>query len=909
MIRRTALLATAALVLIMLAVPAGASALEECSLEPRSACFGIESVDTSLSTTQAGGHPDFTLEVAVKQDPKSKSNVFQLKDSYAVTRNLRFNVPPGLIGNPNVLGVPQQCTAQELTTGVQGDGCPNGSQVGISVITAYQLGQKLVEPVYMMQPPGGDVVARLGTVAGIYPVFIDFRVRSEGDYGLVADVRDASAAAKLVRLETTFWGVPADHSHDNERCTIAEAFNGCVTSPSRPPGSRPLPFMTNPTRCGVPLEMGVNASSWLDPQLDPAKEVRAPFPTITGCNKLPFGPSLTVTPTSHHTSSPTGLDLTIRLPESDGVNVLEPAQTRDIRIDLPKGLAINPGSADGLAVCSVAQLHFGERVDAECPDAAKMAATEFEIGALPRRMKGAIYLREPEPGNLFRIWVVADDLGAHVKLPGQLEVDRTTGQIKSVVLDNPQVPLREVKLLFKSGFRAPLMTPPSCGTYFTHYEFSSWAGGPVAKGEVPMTISEGCDGGGFSPKLSAGSTDAQGGAFSPFTFTISRGDSEQNLAGLDVTLPEGIAASFIGIPRCEGAAAATGHCPAASRIGKTVVADGVGPSPLWVPQPGKDPTAIYLSGPYKGAPLSIIAVVPAQAGPFDLGLEVVRSAVFVNPVTAQATAKADPLPQIIEGIPIVYSTVNVQLDRPGFSLNPTSCAAKESSATLTSTGGKVATPTSPYAASNCAKLGFKPNLSIKLFGGTKRSSHPKLRATLKMPQGGANLAGASVALPHSEFLDQANIVTVCTRVQFAADACPAGSIYGTATAKLSLFDFPLEGPVYLRSSSNPLPDLVMSLKGPASLPIEAEVVGRVDSVNGGLRTTFDSVPDAPVTEFTLGMKGGDKGLIVNSTNLCKKTNRATAKFTGQNGKRLTTHPVLQNSCKKKSNAERQKRVR
>jgi hypothetical protein len=644
--------------------------------------------------------------------------------------------------------------------------------------------------------------------------------------------------------------------------------------------------------------MSVNASSWLEPELLEKNEVKAPFPTITGCNRLPFGPSLTVEPTSHRAASPTGLDVTLRLPASDGVNVLEPSQMRDIRVTLPKGLATNPGSADGLATCSAEQVHFKERVDSECPDAAKLADTEFEIPALPRRMKGAIYLREPEPGNPFRIWIVADDLGAHVKLPGQLHLDKETGQIESIVLDAPQAPLREVKLEFKSGFRAPLVNPQTCGTYTTGVEFTPWSGGPPLKADTQMTIDEGCEGiGGFKPKLSAGATDPAAGAHSPFVFTLTREDGEQNPVGLDITLPQGLAATFVGIPRCEGADAETGACPAGSRIGKVVTAVGAGPAPLWVPQPGKRPTAVYLSGPYKGAPLSIVAVVPKQAGPFDFGDEVVRSAVYVDPTTGQATAKADPLPQIIEGIPITYRTIHVDLDRPGFSLNPTSCAQKETTASLTSAGGKLASPTSPFRATDCAGLPFQPKLSLRLLGGTHRGSHPKLKATLRMPQGGANIAATRVALPHSEFIENAHFKTICTRVQFAAHECPAGSIYGEAEAKTPLLDQPLKGLVYLRSSSHQLPDLVIALKGPPSLPIEVDLDGHVDSVNGGLRTTFETVPDAPVSEFTLQMQGGKKGLIVNSTNLCASVNRATAKFTGQNGKTSTTHPALQNSCK------------
>jgi hypothetical protein len=912
MIRRNFILLGVLLCAATMALPGAVSAAaENCETEPRSSCFAIESVEASLSTSQAGAHPDLQLNVALKQNPQSTPNVFGLHDSYAAARDIRFETPPGLIGNPNALGPNQQCSVQQLVAFNQpGGGCPNGSQVGVTTITAYDLQQRFHEPVYIMQPPGGNVVARLGTIAGLFPTFIDFRLRSESDYGLVAEVVEAPTTARLVKLETTLWGVPAAASHDHERCTPQEAFANCVSSESRPPGGNEVAFLTNPTRCGVPLEMGVNASSWAEPQLRPENEVRASFPEITGCNSLPFGPSLEVEPTSHHTSSPTGLDLTIKLPASEGVKVLEPAQLRSIRIDFPPGLAISTDASDGLSTCSPAQVRFEEDAAAECPDAAKLASTEFDVPVLERNIKGAIYLREPEPGHPFRIWIVADDLGLHIKLPGDLEVDKATGQVHSIVLGAPQLegmpqaPLREVKLLLKSGFRAPLVTPDHCGTFYTHYEFIPWSGGPPAVGSTPMQITEGCDTGGFAPKLSAGSTESQGGAFAPFTFTITRQDGEQNLAGLEVTLPKGIAASFAGIPRCEGAAAETGACPLSSRVGGVTAAVGAGPDPLWVPQPGKRPTAVYLSGPYKGAPLSIVAVVPKQAGPFDFGDEVVRSAVYVDPVTARATAVADPLPQQIEGIPITYRDLNVTLDRPHFTLNPTSCAPEQSEATLTSSGGKIAHPGSPYAATNCATLPFRPSLAIKLFGGTHRGSHPKLRATVRMPAGGANIGAAQVALPHSEFLDQGHIKTVCTRVQFAEGAgngekCPPGSVYGAATAKTPLFDFPLSGPVYLRSSSNPLPDLVAALKGPASMPVAIDLDGRVDSVHGGIRTSFESVPDAPVSEFTLEMKGGKKGLLVNSQNLCKGTRKAIGEFTGQNGRRYDTEPAVKAQCPKK----------
>jgi hypothetical protein len=917
MIRRATPLAVPALIALLLAMPGAAAAVENCNTEPRPACFGIEAVKASLSTLEAGAHPDIGLDVAIKQNPKSPANVFGLHDSYATTRDIRFDLPPGLVGDPNAIGAVQQCSVEQLSTfNEPGGGCPNGSQIGLSDIFAYELTAEFREPLYMMQPPGGDVVARVGTIAGIFPTFIDFRVRSDSDYGIVGEVVNASPIVRLVKLESELWGVPAASQHDTERCTPAEVFKQCLTSEPRPPGGNELPFFTNPTRCGVPLEVGVNASSWPEPEMTPAKEAKASLGEIEGCDHLFFGPGLETEPTTHHTSAPTGLAMTFKLPAAKSVNVLEPSQVRYMKIDLPRGFAVNTDSADGLATCSAKEVRFGENATSECPDGAKLAATEFDIPLLERKLRGAIYLREQEPGHPYRIWIVADDLGLHVKLPGELELDKETGQIHSIVVGTPetegipQAPLREVKLLFKSGFRAPLITPSECGTYLTHYEFTPWSGGPPQVNDAAMEITEGCEPRTFSPKLNAGSTEPRGGAFSPFSVTITREDMEEDIAGLKLLLPQGLAASFAGIPRCEGVAAETGACPPGSRVGKVVAAVGVGPAPLWVPQAGKRPTAVYLGGPYKGAPTSIVSVVPKQAGPFDFGDEVVRSAVFVNPVSAQAEAQADPLPQFVEGTPLHYKTINVQLDRANFALNPTSCRQKQTVATLTSTQGHTASPSSSYAATGCSQLGFAPKISFRLSGGTRRGSFPGLKATLRMPQGGANIGATTVVLPRSEFVENAHFRNICTKVQFAADQCPAGSIYGFAKARTPLIDGTLEGPVYLRSTTEPdkyvLPDVVVALKGPASLPVEIDLVGHVDSQrrrlpNGEtvslLRNTFNAVPDAPVSEFTIELQGGQKGLFVNSQNLCAKVNRATARFTAQNGKRLTLHPALKVPCK------------
>ena len=441
-------------------------------------------------------------------------------------------------------------------------------------------------------------------------------------------------------------------------------------------------------------------------------------------------------------------------------------------------------------------------------------------------------------------------------------------------------------------------TPSACGSYKTTYQLTSWSG-KVVPGSSAVTIDRNCDRvNQFTPGFSAGTTDPVGGGYSPFKMRISREDGQQNIAAIGVTMPEGLSAKLAGVPLCPDAQAATGDCPAASQIGTTTVASGVGTNPVFVPQPGKAPTALYLAGPYKGAPYSLIAKVPAQAGPFDLGVVAVRSAIRVNPTNAQVTVNSDPLPQILQGVPVRYRDIRVEVDRPQFTINPTDCSQMAVQGNIASDRGTTATPSARFRATDCAKLQFAPKLAISLKGGTKRNQFPALRAVLTTPKGAnANIARASVALPTSLFLEQGHIRTVCTRVQFAAENCPKASIYGKARAFTPLLDEPLEGPVYMRSSNNPLPDLVADLDG----AIDIEVAGRIDSIKGGgIRNTFSAVPDAPVSKFILEMQGGKKSLLVNSRNLCAAgTGRATVKLDAQNGKFHDFRPLLKTPCGKK----------
>jgi hypothetical protein len=884
--RRLPLLAAAVAGAVLLAAPAAQA-------DPSQ--FALASASASLSTHEAGAHPDLFTEFEVATDPTSEANGFGLKRPYAVTRDVHIGLPPGLIGNPNAV---TQCTVAELEAFAIGGGCPNASQVGVVKFYAYALTQAFTEPIYMMHPPADEsAVARLGFVGALFPIYIDARLRSEADYGIEASVERASAEQEVVRVETTLWGVPAAKAHDTERQTPIEAYKGATSSPPRPPGGIPAPFMTNPTRCGKPLEMAFAADSYQLP--GQFSEVKAPLGTITGCDQISFDPTLSLTPSSRQAAEPTGLDAELTLPQNETEGGHGTSEMRYATVTLPAGMTIASGAGDGLAACSAQEVGFERREASHCPGAAKIGSGEIESPALSRPIEASVYQRTPVKGDLFGVWLVADELGLHLKLPGEVHVDGDDGQITTSFTEGtpqteglPQAPVSRFTLRFKSGPRAPLAAPRACGTYFAHYQFVPWSGRPAREADVPMTFDQGCSTGGFDPKLTAGSTNPLAGAFSQFLTTLTFRSGEQNPSGLELTLPRGVLAKLAGIPLCEGANAQDGTCAAASRVGGVNVAAGPGPRPLWLPQPGKEAISVYLSGPYKGAPYSLVVRTPVQAGPFDLGTVVTRAAVYVDPETALVTVRSDPLPQILEGVPISYRTIHVAVDRHEFALNPTSCAEKRVRATLTSSEGAAARPSSRFQVGGCRELPFKPKLSLRLFGKTNRGAHPRLKAVLTARKGDANLSGAQVTLPRSEFIENAHFRTICTRVQFAAHECPAGSVYGHVKAMTPLLSEPLEGPVYLRSSSHQLPDLVIALKG----QIEFNATARVDSANGGIRTTFEDIPDAPLTKVIVNMQGGAKSLFVNSTNLCKSTSRSPVKLIGQNGKRETLRTDLKNGC-------------
>jgi hypothetical protein len=665
------------------------------------------------------------------------------------------------------------------------------------------------------------------------------------------------------------------------------------------------------------------------------------FPLALQCEALGTNPVATVaaiSPVANSNppvkSSPFDSVIPPKISVSNLAPPLGAAHLKDATVTLPQGLAINPSVANGLGACSESeigyapsggQIHFTEAPQS-CPDASKLGSIEVSVPLLDHKLAGAVYAAKPfqNPfGSLVAIYLAVENEhdGIVAKLAGKVTPDPQTGQLTTTFTESPQLPLEDVDLHFSKGPRAALKTPLACGKYTTSSSLVPWST-PEGETEHPsdsFQTSVAAGGSGAcpsteagapnNPSFSAGTIAPQAGAYSPFVLKITRQDGSQRLSKIDTTLPKGLTGKLAGVPYCSEAQIAQAKareapnqgaveqanpsCPAASEVGTVTVGAGAGISPFYAQGHA------YLAGPYKGAQLSLAIITPAVAGPFDLGAVVVRTPLYVDPETTQIHAVSDPIPSIIEGVPLDVRSIALKLGRPEFTLNPTSCVPTQVLGSATSTLGSNTALASPFQVGGCNSLKFKPKVSLRLKGSTKRGRFPALKAVVSYPPGSgyANTASAQVTLPHAQFIEQGHFKTICTKVQFAANACPAGSIYGSAKAYTPLLDQPVQGPVYLRSSTHELPDLVIAFKG----QVDAVLVGKVDTgKNGGIRNTFEAAPDVPVSKVVLEMQGAKKGLLVNSENICRKEQRAIAHLVGQNGLVSDSKPLVKNDCKGKA---------
>jgi hypothetical protein len=859
----------------------------------------------ALFYTQAAGRPPFGFTQFIVKHETSGI----LETPVATVKDVRVDLPVGLSVNPQAtpqcpLATFEQSALACSPLAVVGESSVTLSLGGVVAPPAPPLTEV---PVYNVEPHNGEP-ALFGLELAGNEVFLRSDIEWNGDYheGFTIATPE-SPLGKILKNRLVFNG---------------RAGNGS--------------FLTNPSTCHDPTQAPyqhiystyLRADSVEAPNSSfpsGSSQLESPLPPgvmPTDCPKVPFAPTVSTDPGTTKTDSPAGATAAVGVPFEPLAPIAD-SNVKTASVTLPRGMGLNPSAADALVFCADQQLGKGTRAPASCPAGSKIGTVAIETPPLPAgALTGNVYLgqqlsRDPTSGDEYRIFVDAESAryGISARLIGKIGADPQTGQLTTTFADNPQVPFTSFKLKFDSGAKAVLTSPPTCGPNTTTSLIVPYTETPAATPKAQFSLKAAPGGGAcdktlasrpFNPGFTTSSKNVRAGAFSSFGIHIARSDGQQEVKGVDITLPPGISGKLAGVPYCppKDIAAASGRagaaekknssCPAKSLIGSASVTAGSGSSPVSLK--GK----AFLSGPYNGAPLSLAVITPATAGPFDLGTVVVRVALFVDPETAQIHPVSDPIPDVYGGAKLDLRTIDVNANKHHFIVNPTSCRKLSTAGALLGGG---ANPTSPSAFSSfavgagfqtkgCRKLGFHPRLFTKMLGGRKtmaRAQHPKFRATLVARKGEANVARSIVTLPHSLLIDQSHIHTICTRPKLAAHQCPKGSVYGHAMARSPLLGKPLKGPVYLVPSQHGLPDLLADLRG----QVEIQLRGTISSVGERVRNAFPAIPDVPVSKFVLTMDGGKRGLLINTRSLCGRPSFSKVSLKAQNGKRARrVHRVL-----------------
>jgi len=901
------------------------------------------------ASTSSGSHPSqLNLHLGLRPGGEFEDQpgvVFPDGD----LRDLRIEMPAGLTFNPAAL--PKCDLAQfhvprdsPFESSRSGESCPQDTQIGtVEVATSFGGGGALRFGVFNLQPAPG-LPAQIGFAPFGAPIAMDVELRQadDGSYPLALVARDFPQRLDLHALDIDIWGTPWGISHDGERGNCLNetepTFPWAKCSVGRPGLFPPRPYLTLPANCEGPLAFTATANSWQQPggvSAEAQSRDSSGQAAELSCKGLGFAPHPVAALTTSNASTASGFHFAL---QNEDAALLErtarvPAQVKNATVLLPEGATLNPSVGEGLGTCTEAQYaaesafsHEGEG----CPNASKIGTFSLATPLFSDRLSGGIYLAKPYEnpfGALVAVYLVArtPQRGVMARVPGKIVPDPQTGRLTATFQGLPQLPYDDLEVDFRSGVRAPLISPAGCGHRLTSLDLIPW-GGVVSVGhfETDSDVDHGIGGGPcpsgvapFAPKAIAGGVNSNVGSYTPYFIHLSRDDTEQEITSYSLILPKGITGKLAGIPFCPEVAIAAARansgaaesarpsCPEASLVGHTNTGYGVGPALTYAP--GR----IYLAGPYKGQPLSLVTINSATVGPFDLGTIVIRSAFAVDQSTAQLQIDShvsDPIPHILGGIPLHLRDIRIYVDRPGFTRNPTSCEPSQLTSTLTGSGERFGDSSDDSSATvgerfqllNCLTLGFQPKLGLRLRGATKRGGFPELRATFasRGPRD-ASLKDIAVTMPHSLFLAQEHIRTICTRERFAAERCPAGSIYGKAVAYTPLFDEPLRGPVYLRSSDTRLPDLVASLR---SGEVRIVVKGKIGPARQGIKAQFEDLPDAPIERFTMTLNGGKRGLLVNSADICAAPPLASVKALGQNNVGTVFNSRLRGNCAKRKGA-------
>jgi hypothetical protein len=922
------------------AVPlAGATAAQAYEIESFSS--QITNQDGTFAS-QAGGHP---WQGVIAFDTRKTAN----GNNEGQTKTIRVDTPPGLVPNP--VSVPE-CTQPQLDA----NSCPPASQIGMTRLrlskifsdggTAGSPGNPFGLPagtrgdlvldvgLYNMTPnanqlarfsfnptqPGGPAVGHTVDIEGA------MRPSDNGLYFTINNVSrptaEDPAGATLTGSTLTFWGTPGAAERDAQRgasrltlvglngtgqvpAPILQAAPGGVLAGTAPTGAtgvtnRDAAFLSGPTVCNGPQKATLTLDSYQGDRRTRDDIVGEETNGATGCDQVPFGSTTTFGVSSLQRDAPTPLAVQLDVPQTATAGTLATSHVKRVAVTLPPGMTISPSAANGLEACTDAQFAQGTSDAISCPAASRVGSTTLKSPVLANALTGSVYIGQPLSGNRYRLFVHADGYGASIRLKGTVTPDPVTGQVSAVFDDNPQLPFSQFRLDFDGGSDAIIASPQSCGTATGSGTLTPWSGTADSTTSSSVTV-ENCSGSVFAPTFTASTANGTSGKYAPLAVSFARPDGNEFLSSLKATLPAGMTAKIKGVVQCTEAQIAAESCPAESRVATVNVKAGPGSAPYALTGPA------YLTGSYKGGAFGTVAIIHVVAGPYDLGNVVVRQALRIDPETAQVTVDSDPLPQIKEGILLRMRDLNLVVDRTNFVRNPTSCGTKTISSSVTSIVGTTVARDAGVAFKDCVALPFRPKISLAFGNKTqmKKGGHPRVTAVVKQFESEAGIKSTQVALPKQVALQASNAKGLCEKSAAAKNACPKSSIVGSASAVSTVLNRKVTGPVYFVKGTRitaagkevaTLPTFFIPLSGEVKINLRAS-----SSVNNDrLVTTFASIPDQPITNFTLNIDGGKNGIIAATRDLCTAKAKAAARFVSWNGEKAPTrNERISTACKKK----------
>lgn len=822
-----------------------------------SASFDV-AAQTSLSSTQAGAHADFTLKLNFSGSER--------------VSDMDLDLPAGLIGDPNATSRPL-CTKTQMTAA----SCPSYTQVGTvdANATAYPtiggivpLGEITTEAhgaVYLMEPQG-DEAARLAIkivpeLLGIpladnpmtmdSPIYLRGPGVGNGDYGLRTVVNVKPTATLPVFGETQ-----------------VRVNSMSLKLNAMPPNGPVKPFMTNPTSCG-PKVLDVSATSQSGNTVDRSA---APL-QITGCDAThpPFSPTLEVEPAQIQAGQPTAVSVTVKMPApSNNAGDLVQSTVKKTVAVLPEGMAISAAiGSSGLGGCTDAQFGLNANRAPTCSDDSAIGTVNFVsplIGSVP----GTVYLGTGTADAPMRVFAYAQRGQARIKFIGTVTLDQKTGQVTTTFNNTPDQPFTEFTLSFRGGPNAVIKAPDTCGPVKATAAVAPTSGGSVASIASNAIDVVGCKPAQFAPTMTASATPMTAGSDATVQTVISRSDDDELLKGASISMPPGLLGRLSAIPVCSLANAQAGDCSEDSRVGSVIAKAGTGPTPLPILGP------VYLAEATPGSVASLAIVVPAKVGPVDLGKVVVFGKLVARPDVG-IDLTVDDIPSIVGGVPMYVRSMDLVLNKPGFMFNASSCAEQAITGTLTSVSGKTAAVNIPYQPTGCDGLAFNPQMTAKLTG---TAASPGFTTSIFGSDGESTMKAMELALPTGIGASAAALGNMCPLDTYNAGNCPASSVIGSATAQASIIADPLTGPVTLvRLPGAPLPALGMKLSGAISLNIMVK-----NSIAAGNRivATIDGVPDAPIRRFDLALNPGGM-LAADPAVVCKNALTANGVLTGWSG--------------------------